>query len=602
MGKTYPLIVWLFLFPSLLYAQQWVDMGVRAENGDVIYWSNSDFEIYRNGNVGFAEYGEIGSSFGWGDITGMAVGSDLLRYGGENPPSHIEGNPRYDIITAKLGSPYRLPSFYEFNELAQNCEFSVKTVVSQRNQGKDGLPSWVQGQWMCNNAALINGQVFNASVSLKFDGVMASVYTSDNDYWEGTYSYSNGILKVWKLKLNVNESNRTIKDDRDYQYQKISNKTESGKIKGMQLKSKINGNTLFFPFPSSVSSFSGGGYTIVGMNTIDAGEATYWIADLCKQDRDKAYAAFLSLYENSGIIEQKRSNHNRIRAIKVDVGSGAKWMEEKRIAEQKAAEERAKQEKLERQRAEEKRKREEEERKRYEQLRIEAYESDPIIKALSIFDNKENTNGVFDYKLYKNVSKWSTNCKILILFYSNKKTKELSKLFNEALNYTTEPNIIYRPFIMDKFSKVLPSILECMQDFSIRDAAGHTYDFKLNVLHGKSIYDGNIPYSLQNEKWFECEISGMSKRERCNLFPILDNNKSPHLAISNIEFKIFPFLQSGLKKGYLLYYCYFSLPDSAYYSIVKSGKIIQGEILTDSYFSKLLNSVSDISRKTTEGR
>lgn len=608
MGKTYPLIVWLLFIPSLLYAQEWVDMGVRAENGDAIYWSNSDFEIYRNGNVGFAEYGEMGSHFGWGDITGRTVGSDLSRYGGTNPPSHIEGNPQYDIITAKLGSPYRLPSFYEFNELAKNCEFSVKTIVSQRNQGKDGLPSWVQGQWMCNNAALINGQVYNASVSLKIDGVMASVYTSDNNYWEGTYSYSNGILKVWKLKLNINESDKSINDDRGYQYQKISDKTKSGKIRGMQLKSKINGNTLFFPFPDDVSSFASGGYTIVGTNTLDAEEATYWIADLCEHDKDKAYAAFLSLYENSGIIEVKRSRHNRIRAIKVDIGSGIKWMEEKRIAEQKAAEERARKEELERQRAEEERKRIEEEKREFERIRAEAYEKDPMIKALSVFDEKENILDVFDYKIYiERPESKPKYRKILLFLYSNKKTKELSKVFNEAMKDEAGPNYKYWPFVEEKFRKVLPNMLECMNNFSIRSKEGDSYEFKLDTIPEQVSYfseearrsytfiegvklglfkqEGCLRYKLDGKPlYFE---RGKPYYATCALHPICEEDGLSNLSICGIDLSIFAFLKAGLKTEKKLYYCSFELPESSSYSIIANGKTIKAELLSTKDFSQL---------------
>lgn len=567
--------------PFHVYAQKWVDMGTRAENGDVVYWSSSDFGLYKNGTAGFVDYGEDGSSIGWGDITGNIVGKDLSKYGGVSPLSDIGGNPKYDIIAAKLGTPYRLPTFYDFNELAKNCDFSLKTIVRERNQGKDGLPTWVQGQWMCNNAALINGQVFNSSVSLKIDGYLASVYTSNNDYWEGTYSFSNGTLNVWKLKLRVDESSKTLKDDRGYQYQKISNKTESGKVVGMQLKSKINGNTLFFPFPPSVSSFTAkGGYTIVSNNPYPQ-ETIYWTATLYKQNKDSAYAVVFSRDENSGVIAVPRSHHNRVRPIKVEIGSGARWAEEKRIAEQKAAEERARQEELERQRLEEERIRLEEERIRFEKLRTEAYTNDPIIKALSVFESKESISDIFNYKLYyevPNVVGVPQNRGILLFFNANKRTKEVYEEYKQMVGHRTKPNDAYRQFVEEKFNEVLPNIISSLSNLSIVDADGHTYSFKLVE---------TLPKGLEQKSWLKHEIIGTPSYSSCILRANLDEKIVGNLNIGTVNLGNIPFLQKEHHKGDKLYYVDFQLPFSSSYSIIVNGKTIKGESVDYSEFYQL---------------
>ena len=106
-----------------MYADNWdfVDMGVRADNGDILYWSTGDMVLLQNGEVKIADYGEFGSKFGWGDITGKVTGDNLNDYGGINPLKEISGNKDYDIARARLGKPYRLPTYTEIDRLFKNC-------------------------------------------------------------------------------------------------------------------------------------------------------------------------------------------------------------------------------------------------------------------------------------------------------------------------------------------------------------------------------------------------------------------------------------------------------------------------------------------------
>lgn len=571
MKKLFVFVMCLAFVPFHLYAQKWVDMGVRAENGDIIYWSSSDFGLYKNGSAGFVDYGEIGSAFGWGDITGQASGNDLSKYGGANPPNSIEGNPRYDIITAKLGKIYRLPTMKEFQQLVNNCEIKRTTIERKRNVGKDGLPSWVQGQWMWHSSALAGGRTLNTSISLTIDGYLASVYTSDNDYWEGSYTYSKGKLKVWKLDLIVDESTQSIKDDRGYQYQKISNKTESRKLTGYYFKSKINGNTLLFALPPTASAGTAGGgqFTIAWANKQ---EVDYWTGTLYQQDKE--CAATFTLNDNGhGITAVPRFQKHRMRAIKVDVGSGKRLAEEKRIAEQKAAEERARQEELERQRAEA-------ERLRLEQLRAEAYANDPIIKGLSLFDTKDKTAGIFDYKMYIEVPNTYGRPQkrgILLLFYSNKNTKVLYQEFWRCIN-SGESYKEHRQFVEEKFGETLPNIVKCLNDFSIVDADGHTYTLKL---------DEALPKAFEQKEWLRFQVEGSSRNATCILRPVLDGENVGKLTIGTVNLSVFPFLQKEHSKGEKLYYCDFELPFSSSYSIIANDKTIKGDIVDYSVFWQL---------------
>ena len=168
---------------------EWVDMGTRTKDGDIVYWSSSDFicsNRYTKGYT-FADRGENGSLVKWGDITGKKEGTDLADFGGYNCPKIIAGDPKYDLVTAMMGSPYRLPTLYDVKELMENVTQSVK-VIGRRKITPNGAPDWVQGQWQWQDGMLVNGRVGNASISVKFDGHLASVYTSEGDMWEGAWS------------------------------------------------------------------------------------------------------------------------------------------------------------------------------------------------------------------------------------------------------------------------------------------------------------------------------------------------------------------------------------------------------------------------------
>ena len=314
-----------------IFAQRWVDMGFRGENGDIIYWSSSDFALYRNGTVGFVEYGEEGSTFGWGDISGEKTGRDLSQYGGQNPPNKIEGNPKYDIVTAKLGSPYRLPTQREIQALIDNCSIERTTIDRGTPKGSNGLPSWVQGQWMINDAVLIGDRVINSAVSIRIDGFIASYYiTSGNIFWEGPYSYSGGKITIGNLTFIVDDEKKVLKDRSNNVFKKISSRTVSNQVTGILFTSKINGNQLLFAMPPSVSTYSSSNYSIV---TTNSQEIDYWTGTLFDKNSDYAVGMKMTSYEGFGVIAQSRSYHSRIRAIKVEIGSGAKFAEEKRISD-----------------------------------------------------------------------------------------------------------------------------------------------------------------------------------------------------------------------------------------------------------------------------
>ena len=266
-------------------------------------------------------------------------------------------------------------------------------------------------------------------------------------------------------------------------------------------------------------------------------------------------------------------------------GIEARLAEEKRIAVQKTAEERARKEELERARKEElERQRKEQERLRFEKLKVEAYANDPIIKGLSLFDQDDKTSGIFDYKMYieePNTYEKPKIREILLLFFSNKNTKELYKEFWGYVN-NGESKKEHEHFVEEKFDKVLPNIINFLNDFSIVDADGHTYTFK----------NETTPRALKqdNEGRLRYEIDG-SYRNGCILRPVLYGGNVGQLTIGNVNLGIFPFLQIEHSNGENLYYCKFTLPYSSSYSIIAKGKKRKGDIVHYSTFWRLSNEV-----------
>ena len=299
--------------PEESYAQRWIDMGIRDEMGNKIYWADADFAVFKDGSSGLADYGEAGSLVGWGDVTGVVSGDDLSNYGGNTPPLKISGDSRYDIVSANLGEKYRLPTNTEFYLLIENCDIEFKTIKKQV-VGLGGLPSWVQGEWMWHSSDMINGKTINVSINLRIDGYLASVYTSEKEYWEGTYSYDEGVLSVWKLDLLIDDINKTIRDSKGYQFRKISDNTKTSKTNGFLFKSRINGNTLFFVMPSSMTMGTNGSAVISWENPQ---EYDYWTGSLYPEDK-RCAIIFRQNRGGHGMMAIPRFSHCRIRPVKID--------------------------------------------------------------------------------------------------------------------------------------------------------------------------------------------------------------------------------------------------------------------------------------------
>ncbi len=294
--------------------EAWIDMGVVADDSTQLLWANGDLILRGDNTLGISDYAYPGSSFGWGDVSGRAdeTSSEFRFYGGENPPSSIAGNPKYDIVSAYFGSSTRLPTKSEWNRLLENCETKFLTIYRELPPvGDDGLPSWAQGQWMAQMK--VGNSVL--ATSIKIDGIGGSIIATQGGsvtpLYDGTFNYDSGsgLLTMGDFQLYVHTDRNVITTDTGWVLQKVSNNTDSRKVYGLMLTSKINGEKLFFPFDIKTN---------------------YWSGTVADEDSESAYT--LHLEESSETVTIGREKRNIIylirpvssKAITITLGFGRK--------------------------------------------------------------------------------------------------------------------------------------------------------------------------------------------------------------------------------------------------------------------------------------
>lgn len=81
-------------------------------------------------DIGATKVGEKGGYFGWGDPTGLLTSTNDDDYAGSNPPSVISGT-EYDIAHVQWGGKWRLPTYYEMEELVNECTWTYETYGGQ---------------------------------------------------------------------------------------------------------------------------------------------------------------------------------------------------------------------------------------------------------------------------------------------------------------------------------------------------------------------------------------------------------------------------------------------------------------------------------------
>lgn len=128
-------------------------------------------------NVGASAPEEVGLFFNWGNSPGHAEGSGYeftQEVYGETPGAAIDANLTLeeDMARQSMGSPWRLPTAAEFQELNDNC-----TSVWTTQNG-------VTGYLFTSN---VNGNSIFLPAAGYYDGTSLEESGAEGCYWSSTY-------------------------------------------------------------------------------------------------------------------------------------------------------------------------------------------------------------------------------------------------------------------------------------------------------------------------------------------------------------------------------------------------------------------------------
>lgn len=147
--------------------------------------------LWADKNIGASTPYEHGLYFSWGNVTGHAEGSGYdfsdavyAQTDGAALTGNIPTNNTYDMARHNMGSPCRLPTVGEFQELHNNCDSEWTD--------EDGVPG---RRW----TSRINGNSVFFPASGVYDGTTLYNRGSNGYYWSSSY-----ISETSAYSLNFN--------------------------------------------------------------------------------------------------------------------------------------------------------------------------------------------------------------------------------------------------------------------------------------------------------------------------------------------------------------------------------------------------------------
>lgn len=160
---------------------EWVDLGLPSG----LLWAKA--------NIGSAKPEGIGLYFSWGNTNGHAEGSgyDFSQAVYDTTPgAAITDNLSLsqDAARANLGTPWRMPSAAEFQELYDNCT-SVWTTLNG-----------VDGRLFTSN---VNGNTLFFPAAGYYSGTSQNYRGSDGYYWSYTYYSATNARSLGFSSSNV---------------------------------------------------------------------------------------------------------------------------------------------------------------------------------------------------------------------------------------------------------------------------------------------------------------------------------------------------------------------------------------------------------------
>lgn len=247
----------LIVLSSSAVAQEWIDMGTKADNGAPMFWASGNI-IEENGQYYIGSYIEKGTKFHWGALSSSEHGHSLSC-----PDGDISGDKQYDIAAKRLAEG-RTPTADEWGRLFDQCDIKYTSIVlepERENYSSDPL-KWMYGDWEWKK--LSNWRMYYYLVKLdenyfyKRDYSAESMTGSDirGDYTWKKSTYSVTRKSNGELSLVTNFGVYTINTSRGelrvpgemaltQTKRKYAKKVPAKTVSVLKLTSRINGNTIF---------------------------------------------------------------------------------------------------------------------------------------------------------------------------------------------------------------------------------------------------------------------------------------------------------------------------------------------------------------------
>ena len=292
MKKLLALFSVLFLIiTTSSYAQKWVDMGTKADNGAPMYWSSCD--LVKNNKL---EWGLPKADTIIGGETSWSMEGDY------SIPFDIAGNGRFDVATKCLGKPYRMPSQREWNRLISNCDVSFYSVKLKNAYIIPFIPnindmSWLWGTWRVTNydgGMLIvtirrNNTIEIRSLRPGFDAMPIVRYNGHCNIYMNRIELDDGSY----IKMDLNRrrllTSNGLEFKSDHFVQRGPTQVPAKWIDYMKLKSRINGNTIVFPLVKYSSDDEYNAIASVSPYLSSHSESIGWWSSTSDNDDNKYY-------------------------------------------------------------------------------------------------------------------------------------------------------------------------------------------------------------------------------------------------------------------------------------------------------------------------
>ena len=161
---------------------EYVDLGLSVK------WATK--------NVGAASATAYGYYLAWGEISQKSsyTNSTSKTYGVDI--EDISGNATYDAATAKWGSPWRMPTYDEMEELVNECTWTwVRTSLGENPAG------YMRVEGPNGNSIILPAAGYYYSTSVESEGTFA-------EYWSSTPTDYNG--NAYTLHITYNKDSGSI--------------------------------------------------------------------------------------------------------------------------------------------------------------------------------------------------------------------------------------------------------------------------------------------------------------------------------------------------------------------------------------------------------